>query len=117
MQYQKLVVKSDADAKRVYIDADEGASNSSRSQPWKTELQGLANKFKKEIHVRDFPLGTTKRNKIEINCSFISVNWKAKPLISLQVIRLIAATARGLKVNSKINETHYQKESGSLITN
>ena len=44
--------------------------------------------------------------------SFISMNWRAKPLTSLQVIvNLIAntTTKNGLKIKTKIDETIYQK--------
>ena len=98
---------------RIYINADGGGSNSSRSRLWKTELQILSNELNKEIHVSHFPPGTSKWNKIEHKMfSFISMNWRAKPLTSLQVIvNLIAntTTKNGLKIKTKIDETIYQK--------
>jgi len=50
---------------RIYINADGGGSNSSRSRLWKKELQTLSNELNKEIHVSHFPPGTSKWNKIE----------------------------------------------------
>ncbi|TAG55569.1 MAG: ISAzo13 family transposase [Cytophagales bacterium] len=101
------------ESKRIYINADGGGSNSSRSRLWKTELQLLANELNKEIHVSHFPPGTSKWNKIEHKMfSFISMNWRANPLVSLQVIvNLIAATTttKGLKINAKADTTPYEK--------
>ena len=98
---------------RIYINADGGGSNSSRSRLWKKELQALSNELNKEIHISHFPPGTSKWNKIEHKMfSFISMNWRAKPLTSLQVIvNLIASTTtkKGLKIKAKIDETIYEK--------
>jgi hypothetical protein len=100
-------------SKRIYITADGGGSNSSRSRLWKTELQLLANELNKEFHVSHFPPGTSKWNKIEHKMfSFISMNWRATPLTSLQVIvNLIAATSptKGLKIKAKADTTEYEK--------
>jgi len=100
-------------SKRIYINADGGGSNSSRSRLWKKELQILSNELNKEIHVSHFPPGTSKWNKIEHKMfSFISMNWRAEPLTSLQVIiNLIASTTttKGLKIMTEIDETVYEK--------
>lgn len=100
-------------AKRIYITADGGGSNSSRSRLWKKELQLFANETGLEVTVSHFPPGTSKWNKIEHRLfSFISINWRAKPLTSLQlVVDLIASTktAKGLKVRSKIDDKTYEK--------
>ena len=57
-----------------------------------------------------FPPGTSKWNKIEHRLfSFISQNWRGKPLISFEVIvNLIAATttSTGLKVYAQLDERH-----------
>lgn len=99
--------------KRIYINADGGGSNSSRSRLWKVELQKFATEINKEIHVSHFPPGTSKWNKIEHRMfSYISMNWRAKPLVSFEVIiNLISATKtkKGLKINSKLDETIYEK--------
>ena len=99
--------------KRIYINADGGGSNSSRSRLWKVELQKFATEINKEIHVSHFPPGTSKWNKIEHRMfSFISMNWRAKPLVSFEVIvNLISGTStkKGLMINSKLDETEYEK--------
>ncbi|MBD0378227.1 MAG: ISAzo13 family transposase [Flavisolibacter sp.] len=100
-------------SKKIYITADGGGSNSSRSRLWKSELQGFANESGLEVSVSHYPPGTSKWNKIEHRLfSYISINWRAKPLISLQVvIDLIASTTteKGLKVKAKVDNTHYPK--------
>lgn len=111
--WYEMGVRRYKSSNRIYINADGGGSNSSRSRLWKTELQILANELNKEIHVSHFPPGTSKWNKIEHKMfSFISMNWRAKPLISLQVIvNLIAntTTTKGLKIKTRIDETIYEK--------
>ena len=105
--------KQYVNTKRIYINADGGGSNSSRSRLWKVELQKFATEINKEIHVSHFPPGTSKWNKIEHRMfSYISMNWRAKPLVSFEVIiNLISATKtkKGLKINSKLDETIYEK--------
>jgi hypothetical protein len=100
-------------AKRVLITADSGGSNGARVRLWKWELQQLADETGLEISVCHFPPGTSKWNKIEHRLfSFISHNWRGKPLISHQVIiDLIAATTTttGLTVKSKIDTNIYEK--------
>ena len=101
------------DSKRLLITADGGGSNSTRSRLWKTELQLLSNELNMEIAVSHFPPGTSKWNKIEHKMfSYISMNWRAKPLINLEVIvSLIAGTTttKGLIIKSKIDHTVYEK--------
>jgi len=98
-------------AKRLMITADSGGSNGARVRLWKWELQKLADEIGLEISVCHFPPGTSKWNKIEHRLfSFISQNWRGKPLISHQVIiNLIAATttAAGLTVKSKLDTNTY----------
>ena len=99
-------------ATRLLITADSGGSNGSRLRLWKLELQKLADETGIRIAVCHFPPGTSKWNKIEHRLfSFISQNWRGKPLTSLQVIvSLIAATttATGLKVHSEVDTATYQ---------
>ena len=99
-------------AARLLITADSGGSNSSRLRLWKLELQRLADETGLRIAVCHFPPGTSKWNKIEHRLfSFITQNWRAKPLTSFQVIvSLIAATktATGLKVHSELDTGIYQ---------
>ena len=107
------------DVKNLMITADGGGSNGSRVRLWKYELQKFSNEIGIPISVCHFPPGTSKWNKIEHRLfSFISQNWRGKPLISLQVIiNLIAATTTrtGLKVKCTLDENIY--ESGKKISN
>jgi hypothetical protein len=100
-------------SKRLFITADGGGSNSSRSRLWKIELQVLANEIGKEITVSHFPPGTSKWNKIEHRLfSHITMNWRARPLTNIQlVVDLIASTktSKGLKVRSKLDKVVYEK--------
>ena len=98
-------------ANRLLITADAGGSNGPRLRLWKVQLQKLADETGLRIAVCHFPPGTSKWNKIEHRLfSFISQNWRGKPLISFEVIvNLIAATttARGLKVHAELNDQPY----------
>ena len=98
-------------AKRLLVTADAGGSNGSRLRLWKLELQKFADETGLRIAICHFPPGTSKWNKIEHRLfSFISQNWRGKPLTSLQVIvSLIAATttATGLKVHSELDTASY----------
>jgi transposase len=100
-------------ATSLTITADCGGSNSSRTRLWKVELQRLANETGLRIVVCHFPPGTSKWNKIEHRMfSFVSLNWRGKPLESLEVIiNLIAATNTntGLKVYAQLDERTYEK--------
>src|SRR5450631_1784237 len=95
------------------ITADGGGSNSSRTHLWKTELQKLANELAISIRVCHFPPGTSKWNKIEHRMfSYVSLNWRGRPLESLQVIiDLIGATttSTGLKIYARLDPGHYEK--------
>jgi hypothetical protein len=95
------------------ITADCGGSNGNRTRLWKTELQALADGTGLRIRVHHYPPGTSKWNKIEHRLfSHISINWRAKPLISRQVvIDLIAATTTtmGLKVYARLDDSSYPK--------
>ena len=98
-------------AQRLLITADGGGSNGSRVRLWKVELQQLADELGIPIIVSHFPPGTSKWNKIEHRLfSFISQNWRGKPLISHEVIvNLIAATTTttGLKVRAELDTSVY----------
>jgi len=80
---------------------------------WKRELQRLANELGLEIVVHHLPPGTSKWNKIEHRLfSFITMNWKAQPLISYRVIvDLISATTTktGLTVRCELDSNAYPK--------
>ena len=98
-------------AHRLLITADAGGSNGPRLRLWKVELQKLADETGLRIAVCHFPPGTSKWNKIEHRLfSFISQNWRGKPLLSFEVIvNLIAATttAKGLKVHAELDSGTY----------
>jgi hypothetical protein len=100
-------------ARHLTITADGGGSNGSRVRLWKRELQRLANELGIDIHVHHLPPGTSKWNKIEHRLfSFISMNWRAKPLVSYRVIvDLISATTTetGLTVRCELDTNIYRK--------
>jgi hypothetical protein len=100
-------------ASRLLITADSGGSNGSRVRLWKLELQKLADETGLQISVCHFPPGTSKWNKIEHRLfSFITKNWRGKPLVSHEVIvNLIAATTTrtGLRVQSQLDTGKYPK--------
>jgi transposase len=99
-------------ATRLLITADAGGSNGSRLRLWKLELQKLADETGLRIVVCHFPPGTSKWNKIEHRLfSYISQNWRGKPLRSFEtIVNLIAATSTttGLKVHAELNTGSYQ---------
>jgi len=100
-------------ARHLTITADGGGSNAARSRLCKREPQGLANELGIEINVHHLPPGTSKWNKIEHRLfSFISMNWRAKPLVSCRVIvDLISATTTdtGLTVRCELDTGRYPK--------
>lgn len=100
-------------ARRLTISADGGGSNGSRVRLWKIELQTLANELDIEVTVCHLPPGTSKWNKIEHRLfSFITQNWRGRPLVSYQtIVQLIAATTTkaGLTVKSELDTNSYPK--------
>lgn len=109
--FRELGIKIYPKPKSLLIIADAGGSNGYRLKLWKVELQKLANELGFPIKVCHMPTGTSKWNKIEHRLfSFITQNWRGKPLCSHQVIvDLISATTTraGLKVYSSIDENDY----------
>ena len=132
--------KSHPKASRLMICADGGGSNGYRVRLWKVELQKLANQLKRPLTVCHLPPGTSKWNKIGVSrahhqrkeirfkeragvklpgatrqhrlFSFISINWRGKPLRSYRtIVQLIAATTTdaGLKVRAELDERKYPK--------
>ena len=99
------------DTGTLTITADCGGSNGNRPRLWKVELQKLADETGLAIEVCHFPPGTSKWNKIEHRLfSFITMNWRGKPLVSLEtVVNLIAATTTrtGLEVYAQLDEGTY----------
>ena len=100
-------------AKRLLICADAGGSNSYRSRLWKKELQRFCDDTNLQVSVCHFPPGTSKWNKIEHRLfSFISINWRGKPLLTYQtIINLISSTKTktGLTVKARLNKKKYKK--------
>ena len=101
------------DAHHLLITADCGGSNGARVRLWKRELQLLADELGLTITVCHLPPGTSKWNKIEHRLfSFITINWRGKPLRSyLTIVQLIAATTTdaGLRVRAELDENKYPK--------
>lgn len=102
-----------AQAKQLVITADGGGSNGHRVRLWKLELSRLAQEIGLDIEVHHFPPGTSKWNKIEHRLfSFITMNWRGRPLISHEVIvNLIASTKTrsGLTVRAELDTADYPK--------
>jgi hypothetical protein len=100
-------------AERLVITADGGGSNGWRLRLWKHELQRLADEIGLDIEVHHLPPGTSKWNRVEHRLfAFISMNWRARPLVSYRVIvDLISATTTttGLTVHCELDENHYPK--------
>jgi transposase len=101
------------EARILTITADCGGSNGNRTRLWKTELQRLADRTGLQIGVCHFPPGTSKWNKVEHRLfSFISKNWRGRPLLSYEVIiNSIAATttSTGLDVYARLDTDEYPK--------
>jgi hypothetical protein len=110
--WRKMGRKRYGGATKILIMADGGGSNGSRSHLWKAALQGLANKTGLTVYVCHFPPGTGKWNKIEHKMfSYITQNWRGRPLISHEVvINLIAntKTRTGLKIRAGLDSGHYE---------
>ena len=106
------------EATEMYITADSGGSNGYRVRLWKQKLQEFANETGIIVNVSHFPPGTSKWNKIEHRLfSYISQNWRGKPLINHEVVvNLIANTTtnKGLLVKCSLDENKYPK--GKKVT-
>lgn len=99
-------------AEGLWIGADAGGSNGYRLRAWKFQLQQLANQLRIPITVCHYPPGISKWNKMEHRLfSFISLNWKGKPLVSYEtVVNLIGGTTTkaGLKVKAILDTNYYK---------
>ena len=75
-------------------------------------LQKIAQEVRLKIHVLYSHPGTSKWNKIEHRMlSFITKNWRGKPLATrATVVNLIAntTTEKGLKILAEIDENIYE---------
>ena len=100
------------EAQRLLICADSGGGNGNRHRAWKVRLQELSDETGMAITVCHYPPGTSKWNKIEHRLfSFISLNWKGKPLINFEtVVNLIGGTSTraGLKVKAILDTNLYE---------
>jgi transposase len=100
------------DAAKLLITADAGGSNGHRVKLWKVELAKLAQETGLEVTVCHYPPGTSKWNKIEHRMfSFISMNWRGRPLVSYRtIIELISATTTksGLTIKAKRDWNYYE---------
>ena len=111
--WQEMGKETYPNATKLLITADGGGSNSATGRLWKKELQTFATETGLEINVCHYPPGTSKWNKIEHRLfSFITKNWRGKPLISLEtIVNLIAntTTEKGLEVKAMKDTNIYQK--------
>lgn len=100
-------------AQKLFICADGGGSNGSRTRAWKFFIQELANRIGIPITISHYPPGTSKWNKIEHKMfSFISMNWKGMPLENFEaIVKLISSTTtkNGLKIKAKLDSKEYKK--------
>jgi hypothetical protein len=109
--WQKMGAKRYPRARQLLITADGGGSNGSRCRLWKVALQDLATRLGLAVHVRHFPPGTSKWNRIEHRMfSHITQNWRGRPLVSHEVIiNLIAntKTSTGLRIRAELDKGQY----------
>jgi hypothetical protein len=98
-------------ATTLMVTADAGGSNGYRNRLWKRELAALAAETGLAITVCHYPPGTSKWNKVEHRMfSFITKNWRGKPLTSYQVIvELVAGTTTetGLRILAEYDQGYY----------
>lgn len=118
MWWKNMGLQSYSESCELLITADGGGSNGSRVKLWKKELHGLALRLGITIHVRHFPPGTSKWNKIEHRMfSHITENWRGRPLTErMTVVNLISntTTQKGLKIQASLDEKEYEK--GKKVT-
>ena len=98
-------------AQELLITADCGGSNASRSRLWRYHLQKFSNEMCLNVTVCHYPPGTSKWNKIEHRMfSFISMNWKGKPLVNYEtIVNLIRGTTtnKGLRISARVDKKMY----------
>ena len=105
-------------AKQLYLTAEGGGSNASRSRLFKLELQKFADETQLKILVSHYPPGTSKWNKIEHHMfCHLTANWRAVPLESREiVVELIShtTTAKGLSIQAELDTNTYAQ--GRVVT-
>jgi hypothetical protein len=116
--WRKMGKRSYPKARELLVMADAGGSNGSRLRLWKVEIQRFADQTGLKISICHFPPGTSKWNKIEHRLfSFITQNWRGRPLVSHQVmVNLIGntTTRTGLKIKAQIDNGSY--DTGIKVT-
>jgi hypothetical protein len=109
--WQTMGVERYPNARRLMVTADAGGSNSYRNRQWKVELAKLAAETGLTITVCHYPPGTSKWNKIEHRMfSFVTINWRGRPLTSYRtIVDLVAATTtdKGLRILAEWDNGHY----------
>ena len=102
-----------AHTSQLYITADGGGSNASRSRLFKLELQKFADETNLTITVSHYPPGTSKWNKIEHRMfCHITANWRAVPLETREiVVELISHTTtnKSLTIHAELDTNNYEK--------
>lgn len=97
--------------RKLLINSDGGGSNGVRNRLWKKELQSFATETGLSITVTHLPPATSKWNKIEHRLfSYISINWRGKPLTSLEIIIELlnhTNTKEGLTVKAMVDKNIY----------
>ncbi|MGX6608623.1 ISAzo13 family transposase [Micromonosporaceae bacterium Da 78-11] len=98
-------------ARRLMLTADGGGSNGYRRRAFKVGLAAFAAETGLDVTVCHFPPGTSKWNKIEHKMfSFISINWRGRPLTDYQtILELIGhtTTETGLTVSACLDDGVY----------
>jgi hypothetical protein len=116
--WRKMGVRSYPKAKNLLVMADAGGSNGSRLRLWKMQIQEFADQTGLKVSICHLPPGTSKWNKIEHRMfSFITQNWRGRPLVSHQVmVNLIGntTTRTGLKIKAQLDNGNY--ETGIKVT-
>jgi transposase len=106
------------EATEILIFSDSGSSNGANNKLWKYCLQQFANSTKLTVHVCHYPPGTSKWNAIEHEMfSFITINWRAKPLTAYEVVLEYirhTTTKSGLRIEAVLDTNDY--EIGKKIT-
>lgn len=101
------------EAKDLLVVADAGGSNGYRIRLWKRELQHFADETGLQVSVSHLPPGTSKWNQIEHRMfSFITKNWRGRPLVSHEVIVNLIANTRtrtGLRIDAALDTNAYPK--------
>ena len=111
--WKQLGKKHYPKAKNLLICADCGGGNGNRNHGWKYFLNDFSKETNLRVTILHFPPATSKWNKIEHRLfSFISKNWKGKPLINYEVIINFiknTTTETGLKVYARLDRKKYKK--------